>query len=206
MTENRPTRWPTGSGAQYAARFTELAASGRDVHGEARFCTELLPPGARVLDAGCGTGRVAIELARRGYSCVGLDVDPSMLSVAQRAAPELIWIHGDLADPQLAVPAPDGAAFDLVLCAGNVVPLVAAGTEAAVVRTMARQLRPGGCLVTGFGLDRAHLPASAALIDLPEFDGWCAEAGLEPVARYATWDGDAWPGDGGYAVSVFRRI
>ncbi|HSP39404.1 MAG TPA: class I SAM-dependent methyltransferase [Frankiaceae bacterium] len=195
------TRWPQGGGAEYAARFAALAATGQDLHGEARFCSALVPPGSRVLDAGCGTGRVAIELARHGYACVGTDVDPTMLAEAERAAPDLRWIRADLASLHLD----DEPPFDLVVCAGNVVPLVAPATEAAAVRAMAAQLRPGGFLVTGFGLDRAHLPRSAALIDLGEFDGWCSAAGLEPVVRSSTWDGDPWPGDGGYAVSVFRR-
>jgi SAM-dependent methyltransferase len=205
VTDRPDTRWPQGSGAAYARRFADLAASGRDLHGEARFCSALVAPGARILDAGCGTGRIAIELARRGYSCVGVDLDPSMLAEAKRAAPQLTWLQGDLADPKLTLTDAGEQPFDLVLCAGNVLPLVAEGTEAEAVRTMARQLRPDGLLVTGFGLDRAHLPASAALVDLGTFDSWCADAGLEPVARYATWNGDPWPGSGGYAVSVFRR-
>jgi ubiquinone/menaquinone biosynthesis C-methylase UbiE len=50
-----------------------------------------------VLDAGCGTGRVAIELARRGIEIVGVDIDPGMLGSARRKAPELTWIEADLA-------------------------------------------------------------------------------------------------------------
>src|SRR6188472_4055254 len=101
MTEGRPTtRWQqlTGgtSGREYAARFDALAASGADVHGEATFCTALLSPGARVLDAGCGTGRVAIRLAAQGFDVVGLDVDDSMLAVARDQDPALRWVLGDI--------------------------------------------------------------------------------------------------------------
>src|SRR3954462_14984407 len=92
MSESR-SRWADiagdDAGERYAARFAKLAESGADLHGEARVCAELLPPGARVLDAGCGTGRVAIRLAELGYDCVGVDLDESMLEVARRAAPEL---------------------------------------------------------------------------------------------------------------------
>lgn len=205
-SERRPgTRWPQGGGAEYARRFADLAATGRDLHGEARFVAARVAPGSRVLDAGCGTGRIAVELARRGYSCVGLDVDASMLAEARRTDPRIRWVQADLADPTVTMTADDGDPFDLVLCAGNVVPLVAAGAEAIAVATMARQLRDGGLLVTGFGLDRAHLPASAACIDLSDFDRWCTAAGLMATERFATWDGDPWPGDGGYAVSVFSR-
>src|SRR5687768_3180993 len=45
-------------------------------------------PGAEVMDAGCGTGRYAIELARRGYRVDGIDVSPELVEVAKRAAVE----------------------------------------------------------------------------------------------------------------------
>ena len=93
MTHDRTSRWQdlTGgsSGADYAARFARLAASGADMHGEATLCAALAPAGARVLDAGCGTGRVAIRLAEQGFQVAGLDVDDSMLAVAREQAPAL---------------------------------------------------------------------------------------------------------------------
>ncbi|WP_046730803.1 class I SAM-dependent methyltransferase [Streptomyces humi] len=200
------SRWQelTGgtSGTDYAARFAALARSGKDVHGEARFCAALVPAGARVLDAGCGTGRVMIRLAELGYDCVGVDLDASMLAVARRQAPELPWLQADLATFE---PGPLGitADFDLVVAAGNIFPLLAAGTEAAVVGRLAAALRPGGLLVAGFGLDQAHLPVPPG-ITLPEYDDCCAAAGLTLVDRFATWDADPYD-DGGYAVSVHRR-
>ncbi|NGO76690.1 methyltransferase domain-containing protein [Streptomyces sp. YC504] len=189
------------SGDEYAARFAALARSGKDVHGEARFCSALVPVGARVLDAGCGTGRVAIRLAELGYDCVGIDLDASMLDVARAQAPELTWVRTDLAafDPALLGIAAD---FDLVVAAGNVFPLLAAGTEAAVTARLAAALRLGGLLVAGFGLDAAHLPVPPGLT-VEQYDGYCAAAGLTRVGRFATWDGDAYEG-GGYAVSVHR--
>lgn len=200
------SRWDelTGgtSGKDYAARFAALARSGEDVHGEARFCTALVAAGARVLDAGCGTGRVMIRLAELGYDCVGVDLDASMLAVAREQAPHLPWFQADLAgfEPRGLGIAAD---FDLVVAAGNIFPLLAAGTEAAVTGRLAAALRPGGLLVAGFGLDAAHLPVPPG-ITLPEYDGHCAAAGLTLVGRFATWDADPYAG-GGYAVSVHRR-
>ncbi|MER7837897.1 class I SAM-dependent methyltransferase [Streptomyces sp. NPDC096040] len=200
------SRWEelTGgtSGKDYAARFAAVARSGKDVHGEARFCAALVAAGARVLDAGCGTGRVMIRLTELGYDCVGVDLDASMLAVAREQAPQLPWFQTDLAEfePRRLGIAAD---FDLVVAAGNIFPLLAAGTEATVVERLAAALRPGGLLVAGFGLDEAHLPVPPG-ITLPEYDDCCAAAGLTLVDRFATWDADPYNG-GGYAVSVHRR-
>src|SRR3954467_6255873 len=119
-------------GETYQERFDALAATGQDVHGEAGFVSRLSP--ASVLDAGCGTGRVAIELARRGLDVVGVDLDPSMLEVARAKAPDLTWVQGDLAEVDL------GRTFDVVVLAGNVMILLASGTEGAVVANLARHL------------------------------------------------------------------
>ncbi|MFF8093023.1 class I SAM-dependent methyltransferase [Streptomyces sp. NPDC016675] len=191
-----------GSGERYAARFAELAERGQDVHGEARLCATLVPPGSRVLDAGCGTGRVLVQLAELGYDGAGVDQDASMLAVARRTAPRLTWVQADLSDfdPAAAGLTPG---FDLVVAAGNVFPLLAPGTEAAVASVLARALRPGGLLVAGFGLDREHLPVPPGLT-LAQYDAYCAEAGLSLTDRFATWDADPYEG-GGYAVSVHRR-
>ncbi|WP_326641216.1 methyltransferase domain-containing protein [Streptosporangium sp. NBC_01755] len=214
------------AGERYAARFARLAESGADTHGEARLCAGLLPPGARVLDAGCGTGRVAIRLAELGYDCVGVDLDASMLEVARRTAPELPWILADIsdisdisdlgdlsdfggsADPAERVVSGErrgqGERFDMVVAAGNVIPLLAHGTEARTVAGLAALLRPGGLLVSGFGLDTAHLPLASATVTLADYDTWCQASGLAPLRRLATWDGAPYDG-GGYAVSVHIR-
>ena len=71
-------------GSSYAARFDQLAARGHDVHGEASFCARLVPDGARVLDAGCGTGRVAVRLSELGYECTGVDLPPGQRDAEQR--------------------------------------------------------------------------------------------------------------------------
>lgn len=188
------------SADSYADRFASLAASGKDVHGEAALVTRLLPRGGRVLDAGCGTGRVAIELSRRGFDVLGVDLDAAMLARARQDAPRQVWMESDLATLDLTSIEP----FDLVVAAGNVIALVAEGTEAQVVDRLALALRPGGLLVAGFGLSPAHLPLDHAPVSLDAYDTWCATSGLGLVKRFSTWDGDPYAG-GGYAVSIHRR-
>src|SRR4029079_8134136 len=78
------TRWEKSSrprAEDYDGRWQSLSAAGQNIHGEADLVEALLQEsgGKRVLDAGCGTGRVAIELAARGFSVTGVDADAEML-------------------------------------------------------------------------------------------------------------------------------
>ena len=184
-------------GAVYDERWARMAARGESVHGEVDLVTRLVPPGAAVLDAGCGTGRVAIELAHRGFDVVGADLDPAMLDLAREKAPELAWLQGDLANTVVADSAGHPRRFDAVVAAGNVMIFLERGTEAAVVANLATHLRPGGVLVAGFQLSDVYL-------QLHVYDALAERNGLALEARYSTWDGD--PFDGGdYAVSVHRH-
>ena len=173
-------------GDRYQRRFDELAAAGQDVHGEASFVAAYDP--ATVLDAGCGSGRVAIELARRGIEVVGADRDASMLATARQRGPALTWVESDLAELDL------GRTFDVVVMAGNVPVFTAPGTHAALVAGCARHV--GGVLVAGFQLDRGY--------GIDDYDAHCAAAGLVLVERFATWDRQPFAG-GDYAVSVHRQ-
>jgi SAM-dependent methyltransferase len=192
MADDPTNRWLAEAGGRsrtYDERWQTLAAAGHNVHGEADFVEGLGP--RSVLDAGCGTGRVAVELARRGIEVTGVDVDPSMLEVARAKGPDLPWIAADLADVDL------GRAFDVVVLAGNVMIFLAPATEARVVANMARHLRPGGALVAGFSLEPGRL-------DLRSYDAQAGAAGLVLAERWATWDRQPYQG-GDYAVSVHRR-
>src|SRR5690242_14604202 len=82
-------------GEAYDAPYAARAAAGENIHGEADLVESFGP--RTVLDAGCGTGRVAVELARRGIAVVGVDLDPQMLATARRKAPNLEWHLADLA-------------------------------------------------------------------------------------------------------------
>jgi len=184
--------WLNGanSGDDYEAVFEQRDAAGEDVHGEASFVQRFAP--RSVLDAGCGTGRVARELARRGVEVVGVDRDPDLLATARRKAPHLDWRLDDLRVIDL------GRTFDVVLLAGNVMIFLAPGSEGDVVAAMARHLAPSGLLIAGFQLDYA--------ITLDQYDALAAAAGLRLAERYATWTADPWTPGGDYAVSVHRRI
>ncbi|MCV7172019.1 class I SAM-dependent methyltransferase [Mycobacterium manitobense] len=192
------TRWQRTDaprGDDYDSRWRSLAAEGRNVHGEADLVSALLAEhgGSRVLDAGCGTGRVAIALAERGLTVVGIDVDAGMLSAARAKQPAMTWIEADLAD--LGAHLRD--VFDLAVMAGNVMIFLEPGTEGRVLGAVAGRLAAGGLLVAGFQIRPDRLSVA-------DYDRLAESAGLQPVARWATWDREPFTG-GDYAVSVHRR-
>jgi SAM-dependent methyltransferase len=199
-----PSRWTDLRGparaAAYDARWTE-APPADGGHGEADLVDVLLgrsPEGvraARVLDAGCGTGRVAIELARRGLDTVGVDRDPDLLAAARAKAPDLEWVEADLVALGTVV-AP--SSVDVVVLAGNVLLFTDEGSEDRVVEAVATALRPGGLVVAGFQLR----PGGWGVADL---DAAASGAGLTLRDRWATWDRQPWSAASRYQVSVHRR-
>ena len=175
--------------AHYDERFRRLAEAGRNMHGEADLVASFSP--TTVLDAGCGTGRVGIELDRRGIAVLGVDADPEMIAAARAKAPGLEWVTADLAD----LDRPER--FDVVVLAGNVVPYVAPERRADAVAACVAHLVPGGRLVAGFPL-RPDWPG------LDDYDRWCAAAGATPEDRFATWEREPYTG-GGYVVAIHIR-
>ncbi|HEY1966666.1 MAG TPA: methyltransferase domain-containing protein [Pseudonocardia sp.] len=175
--------------AGYDERFRRLAEAGQNVHGEADLVCRYRP--SSVLDAGCGTGRVAIELANRGIEVLGVDADAAMIAAATAKAPRLGWRHADLATLRT------DRRFDVVVLAGNVVPYVSAPDRAAAVAACAAALAHGGRLIAGFSL-RPGWPTPA------DYDAWCAAAGLTPADRFATWEATPYTG-GDYLVAVHSR-
>jgi SAM-dependent methyltransferase len=195
----QPTRWeqigqqnPDRS-AWYVERFRSMAAEGADLAGEARLVDAMVPRGSRVLDAGCGPGRVGGELARRGHTVVGVDVDPLLVEAARADHPAGDWHVGDLAE--LDLPAAGVAEpFDVAVMAGNVLTFVAPGTEAEVLRRIRAHLAPGGRLVVGFGAGRGY-PFEA-------LDADADAAGFVVQHRFATWDLRPFGPDADFVVAV----
>jgi SAM-dependent methyltransferase len=197
---NAPPRWLTDTddnhSTWYIERFRRMAAEGKDLAGEARLLDAMLARGSRILDAGCGPGRVGGELARRGHEVVGVDVDPELIAAATTDHPGPHWIVADLAGLDLtALGEPEP--FDAAVLAGNVLAFVAPDTEALVLASVARHLRPDGLLVVGLGLERGY--------PTDDMDRDAARAGLALEHRFGTWDLRAFTADSDFAVSVYRR-
>lgn len=194
--EDRP-RWFTetneGHSQWYVERFRSLAADGADLEGEARLVDALLEPGSRVLDAGCGTGRLAAALHRRGHDVVGVDVDPVLVEAAEVDHPGPAYRVADLATLALGV-----APFGLVVSAGNVMVFLAPGSERVVLQRLRDHVGPGGRLVIGFRRQPSVYPYE-------RFDADCVAAELVLEHRFGTWQLDPFTDASDFAVSVLRR-
>lgn len=181
----------------YVERFRSMAAAGDDLAGEARLIDTMVGRGSRILDAGCGPGRVGAVLARLGHDVVGVDVDPVLIEAAAEDHPGPRWIVEDLAELNLGAHGiPDR--FDAIVCAGNVMTFLAPSTRAEVLRRLRRHVHGEGRVAIGFGAGRGY--------EFSEFLNDARHAGLEPDLLLSTWDLRPWVQDSDFLVAVLRPI
>lgn len=181
---------------RYAQRFRDMAAAGDDLAGEARMIDAMVGRHARILDAGCGPGRVGSALAAVGHTVVGVDVDPVLIDAARSDYPGPTWLVGDLAELDLSAHA-IAEPFDVVVCAGNVVGFLAPSTRVLVVERMAAHLADDGRIVVGFGAGRGY--------GFDEFLTDVERAGLAVDAVFSSWDLRPFTDDGGFMVAVLSH-
>ena len=141
---------------RYAERWRRLEASGQDIHGEARLLDAMAARGARILDAGCGSGRLGGHLARAGHDVTGVDLDPHLIDVARADHPGARWEVGNLVALDLQEEDGTRSRFDLQLCAGNVLAFLAGGERRPALARLAEHLAEDGRLVVGFCLHRGY--------------------------------------------------
>ena len=121
-------------------------------------------PGARILDAGCGTGRYAVELGRRGYVVHGTDSSDELLAEARRA---LDGQSQNVSFSLGSILGVEGLQYDGILCRGVLNDLVDIGARRSVFPTFRRALRPNGVLI----------------FDVREWDATVERKAREPVFR-----------------------
>jgi SAM-dependent methyltransferase len=163
----------------YIERFRSMARAGEDLAGEARLVDAMAPRGARILDAGCGPGRLGGYLAAAGHHVVGVDVDPVLIEAAERDHPGPRWLVGDLAEldlPAQGITEP----FDVIVSAGNVMTFVAPSTRVQVLARLRAHLVGDGRAVIGFAAGREY--------EFGQFLDDAAEAGFTRDLLLSTWD------------------
>ena len=159
MTE--PSKWARIIAAdpdhsqRYIERFKIMEAAGHDLGGEARTVDAMVPRGSRILDAGCGPGRVGGQLHALGHVVVGVDVDPALIQAAEIDHPGPTWLVGDLAELDLAAEGVEGD-FDVIISAGNVMGFLAPSTRVEVLRRFGTHLAEDGRAIVGYGAGRGY--------------------------------------------------
>jgi SAM-dependent methyltransferase len=190
----------------YGAHFARLLAEGVDIEGEARLADALAPRAAWILDAGSGMGRVGAALTHRGHHVVGVDFDPEIIDQSRDTFPELPVVTSRLDEltPSTLATAGFPTSYDLIVCVGNVMILLAPDTERDALGAMAALLAPEGRMMVGFALSGAPAKASRTY-PVAEFVADAASVGLAVESRHASYDLAPFSDTSTYAVHVLRH-
>jgi SAM-dependent methyltransferase len=190
----------------YGAHFARLLAEGVDIEGEARLADALAPRGAWILDAGSGMGRVGAALTHRGHHVVGVDFDPEIIDQSRDTFPELPVVTSRLDELTPATLATAGfpTSYDLIVCVGNVMILLAPDTERDALGAMAALLAPEGRMMVGFALSGGPAKTSRTY-PVAEFEADAAAVGLAVESRHASYDLAPFTDASTYAVNVLRH-
>lgn len=106
---------------------------------ELEYLAEHAIPGDRVLDIGCGNGRLFSLLEPRSVVYTGFDSSEGLLAIARARHPNAAFVRGDAT----ALPFPD-ASFDVVYSFATLHHIPSRELRAQAVKEAARALRPGG--------------------------------------------------------------
>ncbi|HHT13908.1 MAG TPA: class I SAM-dependent methyltransferase [Propionibacterium sp.] len=178
---------------RYIQRFKDMETQGHDLAGEVRTVDAMVQRNSRILDAGCGPGRVGGRLHALGHTVVGIDVDPGLIAAAEEDYPGPTWVTGDLAEMDLPAQGVE-ANFDVVVSAGNVMGFLAPSTRVEVLRRFATHLADDGRAIIGFGAGRGY--------DFRDFLADCEQAGLVLQVPLSTWDLRPFTEDSTFIVAI----
>ncbi|GAC1636354.1 MAG: class I SAM-dependent methyltransferase [Mycobacterium sp.] len=179
----------------YIERFRSMASAGEDLAGEARLVDAMVARGARILDAGCGPGRLSGYLSAAGHHVVGVDVDPALIEAAEQDHPGPRYLVDDLADldlPGRGITEP----FDVIVAAGNVMTFLAPSTRVQVLRRLRAHLGRDGRAVVGFGAGREY--------GFARFFDDAAVAGFAPDLLLSSWDLRPFTDGSDFLVALLR--
>ncbi|HEV7700798.1 MAG TPA: class I SAM-dependent methyltransferase [Pyrinomonadaceae bacterium] len=122
-----------------------------------------VPPGAKVLDLGCGTGNpIAKHIVERGFRVVGYDQSNELLAIAKTVVPEGEFIHADMVDVEFEGTFAAAVAWDSIFH-------VERKHHAAIYTKIAASLDDGGRLLLSVGA------SDAASAEDPNAEGFTSQ-------------------------------
>lgn len=206
MHAHRTTRWESSDHRDYGRKFADLRSSGADITGEARLADTVAPRRARILDAGSGMGRIGAALQDRGHDVVGVDLDTALLDQSRQTYPHLPVVEARLDEltPEILAAQGHPTTYDLIVCVGNVMILLAPDTERDVLGRLRELLTVDGRMLVGFHLEAE--PGSSRRYPVQEFIADAAAVDLRVEARFATYDLLPSSDDDDYTVLLLRAV
>ncbi|MGV2821895.1 class I SAM-dependent methyltransferase [Brevibacterium casei] len=156
----------------------------------------MAPRGGRILDAGCGTGRVGGLLIGAGHTVYGVDLDEFLISVAEEDFPSGEWHTGDIADFDFA--AAGITDIDVTVCAGNVLAFLDPASRRQTLANIRSTLKHGGRFVAGFGAGRGY--------DFDDFIDDVEASGMIVSLKLSTWEIHPFEPDSGFLVLIAERV
>ena len=146
---------------------------------EAKLVDLMIRPGSRVLDAGCGSGRLGGALAALGHTVVGIDIDAAALARAKDAEPEARWLELDLLDLSMEALG-ESVPFDAIAWISSGILAITPQNRSEVFRRLAVCCSPRGRIVVEYRTDAGY--------SYQQFRDDFLAAGLIPDVGFSGWD------------------
>lgn len=176
----------------YIQRFETMRANGQDIWGEARLVDAMVDRASRILDAGCGAGRLSDYFQQAGHQVIGVDIDPALIEASRALNPKVDFRCGDLAE--LPKVLGSDTQCDALVCTGNVMTFLAPSTRLLVLSHFAAVLAEGGRAVIGFGANRGYT--------FEQFFEDAQAAGLQVEQKFSTWQLHPYEGSSTFLVAI----
>ena len=142
-----------------------------------RALTGRLPAGSEILELGCGRGVPATRELARHHRVVGVDISAVQIELARHHVPEASFVHGDVAELEIAPVSLDAVVALFVF--GH----IPVAEQPALIESVASWLRPGGLLLATFAAGSAGEDVDEDWLGAPMFFASLGEDAYGPLLR-----------------------